>query len=162
MLCSGVADLDMSIPALEGLFDVIVFGDVLAHLKNPLQVLITMTKYLRRDGMIVISVPNIAHVCVRLQLLRGKFEYADRGILDRTHLRFFTYASLQEFIRQAGLKIMTLCCTPVPLSLIISERYQVAIFKAVNALKAALARNWKGAFAYQFVLVTSRSEANEA
>src|SRR5438105_1902542 len=89
--CSKVliADLDKDLPNLDGPFDVIVYGDVLEHLKDPAGLLGKMNGQLKPNGMVIVSVPNVAHLWVRWQLLRGKFEYADRGILDRTHLRFY-------------------------------------------------------------------------
>src|SRR5262249_2941285 len=88
-----LADLDDPIPNWGGPFDVVVYGDVLEHLKNPLAVLTNITGQLKDDGFAVISVPNSVHAWVRLQMLVGRFEYAERGILDKTHLRFFTLTS---------------------------------------------------------------------
>lgn len=84
-----VCNLDLQIPKLEQeSFDLIVFGDIIEHLKNPAQVLNSFLPALKRDGEVIISVPNIANIYVRLSLLLGKFDYADKGILDKTHLRF--------------------------------------------------------------------------
>ena len=85
-------------------FDVIVFGDVLEHLVDPLGALTFFSKnYLAPGGRIIISVPNIANWQVRFALLRGKFDYTETGILDRTHLRFFTFQTALELADQAGL-----------------------------------------------------------
>jgi 2-polyprenyl-3-methyl-5-hydroxy-6-metoxy-1,4-benzoquinol methylase len=81
-----VADLDNCLPALGGPFDVIVCGDVLEPVKKPSAVLQTLAEPLALGGLIVISVPNVAHLWIRLQLLLGRFEYTERGILDHTHL----------------------------------------------------------------------------
>src|SRR5215813_10329262 len=85
-----VADLDAAAPKLAGLFEAIVYRDVLEHLTDPLPVLVAINRSLAPAGRVVVSVPNVAHLWVRLQLLRGRWNYDDRGILDRTHLRFFT------------------------------------------------------------------------
>ena len=69
------------------LFDVVLFGDVLEHLSNPLSILCDAKKYLRPGGCVVVSVPNVAHWMVRLDLLRGRFNYQQAGIMDATHLR---------------------------------------------------------------------------
>jgi 2-polyprenyl-3-methyl-5-hydroxy-6-metoxy-1,4-benzoquinol methylase len=84
-------------------FDVITFGDVLEHLTDPLAVLRSSVKHLDPSGMIIISIPNIAHIDMRISLMNGKFDYNDWGLLDRTHLRFFTRKSVISLVREAGL-----------------------------------------------------------
>ena len=83
-------------------FDVMNFGDVLEHLRDPVTTLRNMKPLLRPGGYVVISVPNIAHGDVRLMLLTGRFQYNSVGILDNTHLRHFTNASLTAFLDEAG------------------------------------------------------------
>jgi 2-polyprenyl-3-methyl-5-hydroxy-6-metoxy-1,4-benzoquinol methylase len=68
----------------------VVLADVLEHLPDPVRVLRSVHSLLNPGARIVVSVPNVAHVSVRAQLLFGRFRYSARGILDRTHLRFFT------------------------------------------------------------------------
>lgn len=148
-----VADLDRPLPDLHGPFDVAVCGDVLEHLKNPLGVLRAISQLAET---VIVSVPNTAHLWVRLQLCFGRFEYAERGILDATHLRFFTLASFRRLLQEAGLDILELTATPVPLPLVVPERYHGRVLDAVHAVNAALARAWKSMFAYQFVAVTLR------
>ena len=77
-------------------FDVILLGDVLEHLVRPGDLLRGLKEHLRPSGWIVTSIPNVAHASVRLALLLGEFRYRDRGLLDTTHLRFFTADSLAE------------------------------------------------------------------
>jgi 2-polyprenyl-3-methyl-5-hydroxy-6-metoxy-1,4-benzoquinol methylase/uncharacterized coiled-coil protein SlyX len=87
------------------LFDVIVFGDVLEHLKGPLRALLRLRPFLRSEGYVVASIPNVAHGSVRLALLQGKFEYHPQGLLDDTHLRFFTRESVERLFDDAGFEI---------------------------------------------------------
>lgn len=84
-------------------FDVIVFGDVLEHLLNPAEVLKSSLGILADDGSVVISIPNVAHGSVRLALLQGRWKYTPTGLLDRTHIRFFTVETLLEMLHDAGL-----------------------------------------------------------
>jgi 2-polyprenyl-3-methyl-5-hydroxy-6-metoxy-1,4-benzoquinol methylase len=84
-------------------FDVIVFGDVLEHLRDPLPVLRQARPLLAPGGYVVISIPNVAHGAVRLTLLQGKFDYRPLGLLDNTHIRFFTRQNLKALLRDAGL-----------------------------------------------------------
>lgn len=85
-----------------GSFDVVVFGDVLEHLRQPLPVLRQARHLLADGGSVLISTPNIAHGDIRLALLKGRFNYTKTGILDETHTRFFTRDSLVEFLHDAG------------------------------------------------------------
>lgn len=77
-------------------FDVITFGDVLEHIAEPSEVLNQCHSLLVEGGAIVASVPNVAHIAIRAMLLEGRWEYGDLGILDRTHLRFFTKQTIEE------------------------------------------------------------------
>jgi 2-polyprenyl-3-methyl-5-hydroxy-6-metoxy-1,4-benzoquinol methylase len=86
--------------------DAMIFGDVLEHTTDPVIVLGMARPKLADDGMIAVSIPNIGHLKVRLRLLLGKFDYEDWGIMDRTHLRFFTLKTAQEMLRQAGFAVV--------------------------------------------------------
>ncbi len=90
-----------------GQFDLILILDVLEHLVDPWTVLNRIkSNHLKADGKIIISLPNVRHVTSTLPLLiNGEFEYKERGILDKTHLRFFTRKSGEKMLEQAGLKI---------------------------------------------------------
>jgi O-antigen biosynthesis protein len=83
-------------------FDVVVAGDVLEHLRDPLPVLRACRPLLRPSGSLVVSLPNVAHVDVVIALLQGRFDYHEWGLLDETHLRFFTKKSADELLRRAG------------------------------------------------------------
>ncbi|AQR97836.1 methyltransferase domain-containing protein [Clostridium saccharoperbutylacetonicum] len=81
-------------------FDVIIISDVLEHMSDPTNVILEFSKFLKEDGIILISVPNIAHISVLLNLMNDKFNYQDVGILDNTHLKFFTKTSFIDWIEQ--------------------------------------------------------------
>jgi SAM-dependent methyltransferase len=100
-----VADLDeIDLPsALDGdTYDVGLFGDVLEHLKCPQRVLGQMRGLLAPGGYIVLSVPNITHASVRLMMLQGRFDYEDTGILDDTHLKYYTRKSIGDLLESRG------------------------------------------------------------
>ena len=86
-------------------FDYIIFADVLEHLRNPLTVLEKSKEFLKSDGYIIFSVPNIAHNSVIIDLMKNRFNYSDTGILDNTHLKFWTYESIEKLVRDAGMKV---------------------------------------------------------
>lgn len=97
--------------------DIIICADVLEHLRDPWTVLAWLRTLLSPDGRAVISVPNIAHWTARRALLRGRFDYTNYGLFDRTHLRFFTRASAAELARRAGFAVRAerLAGAPLPL-----------------------------------------------
>ena len=86
-------------------FDVVLAGDVLEHCSRPELVLLQLHELLEINGYVVISLPNIAHGDVRLSLLAGAFDYRDTGLLDRTHLRFFTRSSIETFLTDNDFKM---------------------------------------------------------
>ena len=88
-------------------FDLIVFADILEHLLSPEKVLeFFRTNYLKKEGRVIISFPNVANISVRLRLLFGNFDYVESGILDRTHLHLYTLKTARNFIESGGLKII--------------------------------------------------------
>lgn len=100
-----VADIDHTPidEVVDGPFDVVVFGDVLEHLRDPSDALDAACRVLADDGHIVVSVPNVAHADLRLMLLEGRWEYQEHGLLDDTHLRFFTREGLRALLARSGL-----------------------------------------------------------
>lgn len=87
------------------LFDVVIFADVLEHLQDPLKVLENTKLYLKDDGIILVSFPNIGHNSVLIDLFNNKFHYNEYGILDKTHNKFYTQASFETLFKQTGLYI---------------------------------------------------------
>jgi SAM-dependent methyltransferase len=149
-----VADLDeFEFPA-RGAFDWILFADILEHLREPEKVLARALPCLYPSGKILISAPNVAHFAIRLGLLAGRFDYADRGILDRTHLRFFTLRTLEAMIERAGCRVLDVRAAPAPVQLVFPFTRAKA-FAPLHHAHFALACLRKQLFAYQFV-VTAR------
>ena len=96
-------------------YDVVLFGDTLEHLPDPGAVLARLRPRLKPGGVLIVSIPNVANWAIRLSLLAGRFRYTDRGILDRTHLRFFTRRTLIELLEGAGFRVEALeASVPVP------------------------------------------------
>ncbi|MBI5237012.1 MAG: class I SAM-dependent methyltransferase [Deltaproteobacteria bacterium] len=98
---------EISLP--DGYFDGIVFNDVLEHLVDPWQVLRRLRPKLRENGVIVASIPNMRHFHVLKELIIHKqWEYKDQGVLDRTHLRFFTVKGVKDLFETSGYRVVTL------------------------------------------------------
>ena len=89
-----------------GAFDVILFADVLEHVADPVSLLERAARHLTPTGRVLVSVPNIAHWTVRLALLFGRFNYQSIGIMDATHLRWFTSRTVSRVMSSAGLSIV--------------------------------------------------------
>lgn len=99
-----IGDIEKMDPGLsEKYFDVIICGDVLEHLTDPWSMMKKIANYLKDDGVIIISVPNIReyHIMYRIFFL-GDFRYTDQGILDKTHLRFFCKKNIIEMLSATG------------------------------------------------------------
>jgi len=101
------ADLDAGLPELAGPHDCIVFGDVLEHLVDPWSLLRSSVGQLAPGGRVVASIPNLRHYKVlRGLVLKGRFTYQEAGILDSTHLRFFTRREMLRLFESAGLEVV--------------------------------------------------------
>lgn len=151
----AVADVE-TFPDLAGApFDVILCGDVLEHLREPLEVLKHLVSFLRPGGRLLVTVPNVAFIACRLELLCGVFRYRDRGIMDRTHLRFFTKASLLQLLRQAGLAVDSVKGLPPPLPLLwpATSCWPARVLFEAMALAATV---WPTLWAYQLAAEARR------
>ena len=124
-------------------FDVVLCGDVLEHLRDPWSALRALAAL---GGQVVLSVPNVAHWTGRRALARGRFPYAEHGLFDRTHLRFFTRASARDLAQSAGLRIVDERFAPAPLPM-------QARLPALRALERVAVRVRPELFALQVILV---------
>jgi 2-polyprenyl-3-methyl-5-hydroxy-6-metoxy-1,4-benzoquinol methylase len=128
---------------LDGPYDLLLFGDTLEHVPDPVAVLPALATTLRPGATLVVSTPNVANWAIRLGLLLGRFRYTDRGILDRTHLRFYTRRTLVEMTEQSGFQVDRVVGT-IPVPLLRSEPL-CRLAHAVGNLRPSL-------FAYSFVV----------
>ncbi len=132
-------------------YDAVVLGDILEHLPAPEQVLQKLVSQQSPDCLFIISVPNVANLWVRLNLLFGRFDYTDRGILDRTHLRFFTRKSLVAMVANTGLSMLSIQATPIPLELV-SSFFNSAPGRFLHTLLAQWTKLMPSLLGYQFVV----------
>ncbi|MBK9249960.1 MAG: class I SAM-dependent methyltransferase [Ignavibacteria bacterium] len=104
VICGNVETIELPFP--ENYFDVIICGDVLEHLIDPWETLKKLVIHLRIGGVVIVSIPNIAYWDVVRSIMRDEFTYQDSGILDRTHLRFFTRSTIIALLHHAGLEVI--------------------------------------------------------
>ncbi len=132
-----VADLDDGLPPDIGDgFDVVLAADVFEHLKQPDRLLDELRAVLAPGGRIVASIPNVAHWYPRLRFASGRFDYDSRGILDRTHLRFFTRASFTRLAAASGYAVGRVRSTSLPLEVLDRGRSAVGESGARRAVRA--------------------------
>ena len=134
-------------------YDLVVMLDVLEHMAEPETALRRVRRVLPPDGRLILSVPNVAHLYVRLNLLAGRFEYQERGILDRTHLKFFTRASITRLAQRCGFRIVRESATPVPLPLVHPFFERARLGRGLHAFNAWSARLWPALLGYQILLL---------
>lgn len=120
-------------------FDVILYSEILEHLKNPNLILSEHKKLLNKDGFIVAVIPNVAFYSNRLSLLFGNWCYKESGILDKTHLKFYTLKTAKELIRNAGYEI-------TDVEILFHKK------KNFNLLKSLLTAVLPGLFGLNFVI----------
>ncbi len=104
IVCGNIEIIEL--PFDPNFFDCIICADVLEHLVNPWDVLIKLKRYLSEDGVLIASIPNLQYIVPVIRILLNKFEYEDYGILDRSHLRFFTLHTIQKMFSDSGYEII--------------------------------------------------------
>jgi len=127
-----------NIPYPEEFFDVIVFAGVLQFFKRPDNVLRKFAKYLRKDGVVIASIPNICEWRLRVKILFGRFRYNEVGILEKGHLRFFTLATAKELFESTG--------------------YQILGIDYDGLAHLPIFRAWPSLFASEFIFRTARNK----
>ncbi len=142
---------DAPLPAR--VYRVVVCADVLEHTADPIAVLGTLRNVATEDALFLISVPNVAHLAVRLLLLLGQFPRMERGILDRTHLHFWTRRTVREILAEAGLETLRIRPTGFPLDEIWKTGEGRPLFKLALRLQWLALLIAPTLFAWQWVIV---------
>jgi SAM-dependent methyltransferase len=159
------ADLDAGLPAealQEGPFDIVLAADVLEHLRAPDRILRELHDVCTPETILVASVPNISHWYPRLRIGLGRFDYDHRGILDATHMRFFTWRSFVGLAYRAGWRVEQRRFTGLPLEILEREGgpgMRRSVGNLVRFLDRGARAVWPSLLAYQYVAVLSRDPA---
>lgn len=171
---SRVIEADLTDAQPDGAYDVIIFADVLEHLPWPVGVLKRYLRWLAPNGSVIVSLPNVGLWSVRFAHLFGKWNYEETGVLDRTHLRFFTRRTARWMIGETGLRIVKTAYNPglvrpfVPLvrkfagganvgrasarpdAILNSKPYQLYL-KTFFPIERAISSLWPGMLAFQMI-----------
>jgi len=144
------ADLNQGIPADVGTgFDLVLAADVMEHLPRPGDLLEEIRRVLSPEGTALICVPNVAHWYPRLRTMLGMFDYDQRGILDTTHLRFFTRRSLRKLIERHDYSILRLEAVGLPVDAMGLEGHKGHWVRLIDNVFSSL---WPTMFGYQFIV----------
>lgn len=158
-LSNGLGDVAQQLPNRK--FDKILMQDILEHLHHPEQVLQDSRDLLDKNGQLLVSLPNVANITVRLGLLLGQFNYTERGILDKTHVRFFTFKTARRLLEQNGYEIIQQKATVMPFELVTGLSPESGVAKAINSVLAAFTRLMPRLLGYQLIFVARLKPAHQ-
>lgn len=146
----NIEDDNFPLEKLDTKYDYILFIDVLEHLIDPAQALKKVARLLNSKGKIIFSIPNMANSAVRLQLLQGNFDYESEGLLDETHLHYYTAKTIDTMVQKSGLTCNYLTYTTFdpPVSMIHDVLNRVGL-KSTKKFEDFLTE--KDAVAYQYI-----------
>jgi glycosyltransferase involved in cell wall biosynthesis len=148
------ADHESLFRGLKGrVFDRVLLLDVLEHLTRSETLLAGLKVAVKDTGFLIVSLPNVANITVRLMLLFGQFNYTERGILDRTHVRFFTRKSARRFMEKNGYEILETRMTVIPVELILGLSPSNPLLRVLNAIVAGLTALLPGLLGYQIMFL---------
>ncbi len=139
-------------------FERVLLIDILEHLKCPEAVLGDCHQLLAGNGRAIVSLPNVANIAVRLPLLFGQFHYSERGILDRTHLRFYTRKTARRLLEENGFEIVAEKPTVIPLELVLGWAPESFAFRVLNSMLRLCAAILPGLFAYETVFLVKSAQ----
>jgi glycosyltransferase involved in cell wall biosynthesis len=156
---NGLSDAQEGLDGLK--FDRVLLPDVLEHLRFPERLLKDCHQMLRPNGVLLVSVPNVANITVRLALLLGRWNYAERGILDKTHYRFYTHATARKLLEENGYEVVKRVTTVMPIELILGlppTNPFMALLTQILGLFTAL---MPGLLGYQCMFVARKKKREE-
>ena len=141
-------------------YDVIVAADILEHLLYPEEILSKLKTCAKKGGVLLVSLPNIANVYVRLNLLLGRFPYHSKGLLDRTHLHFYTRRTAERLLARTGWEIVARDFASIPVALVFPFLRKRGFRLLLHVLRGATLL-WRGLFCYQYLLYCRNPNESE-
>ena len=146
-------------PLPDRTYELVLCGDVLEHTVDPVAVLRRLARAATDDATFVVSLPNVAHLAIRMMLLFGRFPRMEKGILDKTHLHFFTRDTAEATLREAGLRVESASVTGVPLEELWRGGEGKLLFRAARRAQHAALAMMPRLFGYQWVFVARPAAA---
>ena len=154
------ANAPIQLPQSEP-FDVVVLADVLEHVVQPEQLLTQTRAFLAPGAKVFVSVPNFAHWYPRLKVASGRFDYDERGILDRGHVRFFTRKTIEKLFADQGFVVVQRQPVGTPFELLVSgSALKNAAAKLASVIDRGAVRVWPTMFGYQFLYELTPAEVS--
>ena len=144
----------------DAFFDIIIFGDVLEHIANPSDILIRCKQFIKPNGALIASVPNVAHFAIRAMLLDGRWDYGELGILDKTHLRFLTRDSIIDLFSKASYNVLSVDSVRLSAETV-DELCQLNLSKQSIDCVTSYARDNRG-YDFQYILVGKPCDSHKA
>ena len=138
-------------------FDYLIAADILEHLSSPMDFLRHVKQFLKPEGKIIISLPNIALWFYRISLLIGRFNYGNKGILDEGHLRFYTLNTARNLINRSGYVISKIKPTSLPFEVVFESVGKSRFLRLADRIYYGFAKIWPGMFSYQFIFLAKIS-----
>ena len=145
------ADLEQPL-ALAERFDFALCADILEHLRHPEQLLRDAARHLRPGGRLVASLPNSGNLYFRLNVLAGRFPQQDKGLFDRTHVRFYMWSGWRDLLASAGFTVESARVSGIPFGVAFPASADTWWVRAAEWTSHAAARLWQRLFAYQFIV----------
>jgi SAM-dependent methyltransferase len=147
-----IGDLEAGLPpAVTGVYDLVVFSHVLEHLRNPSRVLNDIHRVVAPDGIVAVALPNVLNWRSRVRFMLGQFEYEEGGIMDNTHLRFYTFASGRRLLESNGFLVSTATVEGI-FPLLGKMRLPSKLVALADRFATS---NWPGLFGWQLLYVAS-------
>jgi SAM-dependent methyltransferase len=145
------ADLEQPL-ALDERFDFALCADILEHLRQPEQLLRDTARLLKPGGRLVASLPNSGNLYFRLNVLAGRFPQHDKGLFDRTHVRFYMWNGWQQLLAEAGFTLEHTRVSGIPFGVAFPASTGSWWVRGTEWISYTLARVWRRLFAYQFIV----------
>jgi 2-polyprenyl-3-methyl-5-hydroxy-6-metoxy-1,4-benzoquinol methylase len=133
-------------------FDFVILADIVEHLRNPDVLLTKVASFLKVDGKLIVSVPNIAIWFYRLSLLLGRFNYGPKGILDHTHVKLYTLDSIKQLLLRSGYIVKEERFTNLPFEVVFESSGKSGFIRGIDWFYGTLVKIWPRMFAYQIIL----------
>ncbi|VAX34436.1 hypothetical protein MNBD_NITROSPIRAE03-517, partial [hydrothermal vent metagenome] len=155
VICGDIEEINL--PFDEGYFDCMILADILEHLKDPLSTLKKLRKHLSDSGCVVASIPNVRYHGIINMLVEGHWKYEDCGILDRTHLRFFTKNEIESLFKEAEFEITGITANIDPAYNSLSDPLSGEISFGRVSLSGLAPEELRDLFVFQYLLKAQKT-----